>query len=412
MAPIEVSTILLTFGGLFILGLLADLLGRHTLPRVTLLIVAGVIIGPSILNWLPSFTQDWFPVLTDIALAMIGFMLGQSLTKKRLSEMGKPILSISVSVMIFTSTFMFLGLILLGAPIELALILAGIAPATAPAPVVDVVQEVDAKGPYTGTLLGIVAVDDAWGMILFSLLLVIASIIVGQGSALESFLMGGWDILGSILIGIVLGFPMAYITSHLYPGKSSQAEVLGLVMLCAGVSEWLEVSYILSSMVMGLIVANFTKHHKKRVFKEIETFEWPLLILFFLLAGASLDLNAINSIGLLGAGYILFRILGRLAGSFFGTQWCQSCFTSLPQNKHTVKPQDAIKLYRWMGLGLLPHAGIPIGMALFAIQYFPEHQATILAIILGSAILFELIGPPLTRHLLIKSGETRPNQKR
>ncbi|MDX1352036.1 MAG: cation:proton antiporter, partial [Thiomicrorhabdus sp.] len=184
MSNFEPYLILTTFGGLFIVGLVADLLGRHTpLPRVTLLIFTGVLIGPSVLNWLPDFTQDWFPILTNIALAMIGFMLGKSLTYERLSSLGRAIFGISIGVMIMTASLMFVGLVALGAPVELALILAGIAPATAPAPVVDVTQQMNAKGPFTGTLLSIVAVDDAWGMLLFSLLLVAATVVAGNGEA-------------------------------------------------------------------------------------------------------------------------------------------------------------------------------------------------------------------------------------
>lgn len=394
--PDSIALILLTFGGLFMIGLVADLLGRHTpLPRVTLLIVTGFVIGPSVLNWLPDFTQDWFPVLTDIALAMIGFMLGQNLTKTKLKTMGRPILGISIGVMIMTASLMFVGLMILGVPLELALILAGIAPATAPAPVVDVVKESQASGHFTDTLLGIVAVDDAWGMLLFSVLLVVASILVGNGEALHSLESGLWEIGGAILLGLCLGFPMAFITSHLYPGKSSQAEVLGLVLLCAGLAEWLGASYIVSAMTMGTIVANFTRHHRHRPFEEVETLEWPLLILFFLLAGAALQLNALYQAGFIGLGYVAFRMLGRISGSYLGAYWAGH------------KEDD----YRWMGLAMLPHAGVPIGMALLAIQSFPELKNTILAVILGSTIVFELIGPSLTRLLLVRSGEAKTDRK-
>ena len=288
---------------------------------------------------------------------------------------------------------MFVGLVALGAPIELALIFAAIAPATAPAPVVDVTQQLNAKGPFTDTLLGIVAVDDAWGMLLFSVLLVVASIFAGNGDSMQMLYLGIWEISGAILLGIVIGFPMAYLTSHLYPGKSSQAEVLGLVLLCAGLAEWLHVSYILSAMVMGIIVANFTRHHRQRAFKEIQALEWPLLILFFLLAGASLQLNALFEVSLLGMGYIVFRIAGRLSGSYFGAKWA-GC---------------SGQQYHWMGLAMLPHAGIPIGMALLAIHHFPGYQSIILAVILGSTVIFELIGPSLTRMMLMRSGETSEN---
>jgi len=407
----DIALILITFGGLFIIGLIADLLGRHTpIPRVTLLIITGVIIGPSVLDWLPDFTFDWFPVLTDIALAMIGFMLGKSLTKKKLTSLGRPIIGISLGVMIMTASFMFVGLLALGAPIEIALILAGIAPATAPAPVVDVTDQLNAKGPFTGTLLSVVAVDDAWGMILFSILLVTASIMVGNGDSIDSLYGGLWEIGGALLLGALLGYPMAYLTSHLYPGKSSQAEVIGLVLLCAGLAVWLHVSYILSAMVMGIIVANFSSHHKQRAFREIETFEWPLLILFFLLAGASLELDTLFDVGIFGIAYIVFRVLGRIVGSYLGAKWAncdqQNC-NQHPQNKN---------LFPYMGLAMLPHAGIPVGMALLAVQHFPEHQSMILGVIIGSTIIFELVGPSLTRSLIIRSGEankvsTKSNKK-
>ncbi|MDX1352696.1 MAG: cation:proton antiporter, partial [Thiomicrorhabdus sp.] len=210
--------------------------------------------------------------------------------------------------------------------------------------------------------------------------------------ALQTFYFGLWEIGGALALGVLLGFPMAYLTSHIYPGKSSQAEALGLVLLCAGLADWLEVSYILSAMMMGTVVANFTKHHRQRAFKDIEMFEWPLLILFFLLAGAALDLNALFEVGLFGLGYIVFRIVGRISGSYLGAKWA-GC--------------DERK-YHFMGLAMLPHAGIPIGMALLAIQHFPELKNTVLTVILGATVVFELLGPPITRAILVNSGETQP----
>jgi len=389
---IHIAPILLTFGGLFLIGLMADLLGRHTpLPRVTLLILCGLLIGPEGFNWLPTFIDQWFPVLTDIALAMIGFLLGQNLTRKKLKKMGRPVIGISISVMLMTASVMFLGMVLLGISLEMALIFAGIATATAPAPVMDVVKEVNAKGRFTNTLLGVVAIDDAWGMLMFSFLLVIAVMISGNGHTLEALYYGLWEVSGALLLGIALGFPMAYLTSHLYPGKSSQAEVLGLVLLCAGLAEWMGVSYILSAMMMGSMVANFAKRHRHRPFEELETFEWPLLILFFLLAGASLSLESLMTVGWIGVGYIIFRILGRLIGAYIGSKWA-AC-------EHTK--------YGWMGVAMLPHAGVAIGMALVAVEQFPQLKEPILAVILGATILFELIGPVATRWTLIRVKETQ-----
>jgi len=305
--------------------------------------------------------------------------------------MGRPVIGISISVMLMTASVMFLGMVLLGVSLEMALIFAGIATATAPAPVMDVVKEVNAKGRFTNTLLGVVAIDDAWGMLMFSFLLVIAVMISGNGHTLEALYYGLWEVSGALLLGIALGFPMAYLTSHLYPGKSSQAEVLGLVLLCAGLAEWMGVSYILSAMMMGSMVANFAKRHRHRPFEELETFEWPLLILFFLLAGASLSLESLMTVGWIGVGYIIFRILGRLIGAYIGSKWA-AC-------EHTK--------YGWMGVAMLPHAGVAIGMALVAVEQFPQLKEPILAVILGATILFELIGPVATRWTLIRVKETQ-----
>jgi Kef-type K+ transport system membrane component KefB len=387
----QIAMILITLGGLFLLGLVADLLGTHTpLPRVTILLLAGVAIGPSGFGLLPAFTETWFPLLTDIALAMIGFLLGQKLTLPTFHKLGRPVLTMSIGEVVMTGLLIFLVLTLLGVPPILALLLAGVAPATDPAATVDVAHELDARGSFTDTLLGIVAVDDVWGLLMFSILLTIAEASTGQSGVGEVFASGAWDIGGGLFLGLVLGLPMAYLTGRIRPGEPTQAEALGLVLLCAGLAVWLDVSYILAAMVMGAVVANLAKHHE-RPFHTIEGIEWPFLILFFLLAGAALHIDALAKVGLLGAGYIGLRIIGRLLGTRLGGR--------LSDADPTTR--------RWIGLALLPQAGVAIGMALLASQRFPELKDIILPIVLGSTVVFELIGPVITRHVLIRVGNVK-----
>lgn len=385
------AQVLVTFGGLFLIGLLADLLGRRTpLPRVTLLLLAGFLIGPSVLDWLPQFTADWFPLLTDIALAMVGFLLGQKLTLPTLRQMGRSVLAMSIGEVILTSLLVFTVLALSGVALEIALLLAGIAPATAPAATMDVVSEYHAKGKFTDTLLGIVAIDDAWGLLVFSILLAIAQGLSGQGGAGEVLASGAREIGGAVLLGLMLGIPMAYITGRIRPGEPTQAEALGLILLCSGLAAWWGVSHILTAMVMGAAVANLARHHD-RPFHAIEGIEWPFLILFFLLAGAALHLEALAEIGLLGAGYIGLRIVGRILGTRLGG-WLSDT-------------DPAIR--RWIGLALLPQAGVAIGMALLASQRFPELANIILPVVLGSTVIFELLGPVATRRVLIRMREIK-----
>ena len=388
MADPSLAQILITFGGLFLIGLVADLLGRFTfLPRVTLLLLAGFIIGPSLLDWLPDFIQQWFPILTDIALAMIGFLLGNNMTRARLSELGRPVLAMSIGEVLMTALLVFSVLRLFNVPTEIALLLAGIAPATAPAATLDVIREYKAKGKFTNTLQGIVAIDDAWGLLVFSVLLAITEAING-GGIYQTLQSGAWEICGAVGLGVLLGLPMAFLTGHIRPGEPTQAEALGIVMLCAGLSEWLGVSYILSAITLGAVVANLAKHHE-RPFRAIEGFEWPFLILFFLLAGASLHIEALAQVGLLGGGYILLRALGLSLGAWLGGK------------AGGTEP----KVSNLMGMALLPQAGVAIGMALLVSQRFPELGNIILPVILGSTVFFELVGPVATRWALSQAGD-------
>ncbi len=386
-----VPKILIMLGLLFLLGLLTDLLGRRTpLPRVTLLLLAGFGIGPSGLDVLPDFQEAWFPVITDIALSMVGFLLGHALTLTSLQQRGKCVLWISLGAVVGTALTVFIGLMLLGIQPALALILAGIALATDPAATIDVIRQTRSKGEFSKVLESVVAIDDAWGLIIFSLLLAIAQAISGNGDGWHTLLLGGYEIGGALLLGLGLGIPMAYITGRLKPGEPTQAEALGIVLLCGGLAEWLQVSFILAGMVLGATVANLATHHR-RPFSAIEGIEWPFMILFFILAGASLDIQALQATGLLAIAYILLRLLGRIIGAWGGGAIC-----------------GANPIWqRWMGLALWPQAGVALGMALLASQHFPNLKDVILPIAIGSTIIFELIGPLMTRQALIQAGDAQ-----
>ena len=381
----DTTAVLLTLGGLFLAGLVTDLIGRHTpLPRVTLLIVAGTVIGPSLLGLLPSaFSEQWFPLLTDIALVMVGFLLGENFTLDALRERGRTVLVLTAGEVLATAALVFFGMLLLGVSVEMALILAGIAPASAPAATTDVVGELGAQGELSRTLLSVVAIDDGVGLIVFSLCLAIAQAVAGA-TADGVLLHGTWEVGGALLVGTALGLPMAYLTGRIRPGEPTQAEALGMVLLCGGVANWLEVSYILAAVVMGAVVANFAYHHH-RPFSAIEGIDWPFMILFFVLAGASLHLGSLADVGLLAGAYIGLRAAGLVAGN-----WAAGSLLQAPR---------AVR--RWMGLALLPQAGVALGMMLLAAQRFPELESALLPIIIGSTVVFELVGPVVTRRVLV-----------
>lgn len=377
---------LIILGGLFVIGLVADAVGRYTaLPRVTLLILLGVVVGPAGFDVLPVQIRDWFEFLAAMALAMVAFLLGGSLSRDQLRRHGRQILIVSVVVVATTVIIVGGGLVALGVAPITALLLSGIATATAPAATLDVIKEAGAKGVFAQTLKGIVAIDDAWGLIVFSVMLAAANALMGNG--VESVLQQGlWELFGALAIGAVIGFPAAYLSGRLRAGEPMQTEALAIVFLCAGISIWLEVSYLLAGIVSGMVVANFAKHHT-RPFHEIENIEQPFMILFFFLAGASLHADRWMELGLIIGACIVLRIISRLVGGWLGGRLSGS-----PEYFN-----------RWIGMALMPQAGVAIGMALVAGNHFPEYRDSILTITIVTTIAFEIFGPLATRISLQKA---------
>ena len=163
----ELHFLFLVLGGVFIIGLIADEIGHNTrLPRVSLLILIGVLVGPSGFDIVPDEIQGWYEFLTSTALTMVAFLLGGALSFEDLKEHGKEILLVSVIVVLVTSSLILGGLLLLGVSPVLALVLAGISTATDPAATQDVVRQSNVENGFTKTLLGIVAVDDAWAYLI------------------------------------------------------------------------------------------------------------------------------------------------------------------------------------------------------------------------------------------------------
>jgi Kef-type K+ transport system membrane component KefB len=391
----DIAIALITLGGVMMLGLVTDLLGRHTpLPRVTLLLMFGFAIGPSGMAVLPEIAPELFYLLSSIALVMIGFLIGGTLTRASLKRHGRRVLTVSTAMVVTTVVVVAVGLIGLGVPIEVALLLAGIAPATAPAATTDVVHEIGAKGPFSETLIGIVAVDDAWGLIAFTMMLAAIHILDGNMGMTAVILDGLWELGGALILGTLLGIPMAYLSGRISAGEPLQAEALGMVFLCGGLALLLEVSFILAAMVMGAVVTNLARHHR-RPFHAIEGIEWPFLVLFFVLAGASLKVDALWLAGWGLFAYVILRVLGRLLGAWLGGALCRD---------------DPAQRW-WMGLAMLPQAGVALGMALVAAQRLPTLGEIIIPVVVGATVIFELIGPVFTRLALRRVGEA-PNAAR
>ena len=175
------AVVLLTLGAVLLVSLALEFVGRQTrLPRVTLLLLFGILVGPGGLGWVPSHLLDWYPLIATMALGMIGFLMGGTLTGARLRRLGYLVAWVSLVQVAVTFAVVALGLVLLSVPLPLALLLGAIATATDPAATHDVVEETERSGPFVQLLEAVVAIDDAWGLIVFSLALVVVQMLLGS----------------------------------------------------------------------------------------------------------------------------------------------------------------------------------------------------------------------------------------
>lgn len=349
-----------------------------------MLLLIGVLVGNSGFALLPSEAYAWFELLTTIALTMVAFLLGSALSGKVVAQRGDAILSISLSVVLATLVIVPLGLVAIGVDPGLALILGAIAGATDPAAVTDVIAQSRVENRFTDTLKGVVAIDDGWGLIAFSAVLLLAGQSNGSGAVIVGLLH---DLGGALLLGLAVGVPAAFLTGRVAAGEPLQAEAMGIVFLTSGLAIWLEVSFLIAGMTAGAVIVNLARHHE-RAFHEIEHLQWPFLLLFFLLAGASLQVGALMEIGWIGLSYLCLRVAARLVGGPIGGR-----LSAIPRNE--------AMLY---GPSLLPQAGVAVGMALVAGEAFPDWSGDIMALAIASTVIFELVGPPIT-HLAIRRSD-------
>lgn len=390
MEQIELSEgwVLLLVGGLMLAGYAAHVLGGKVhVPRVTLLMLLGVVLGPQALGLVPEALSDWFPYVAHLALAMVGFLLGESFVGRQLKQITQ-ITPIILGETLLSALFVFLGAFLVSGNAPLALLLAGIAPASAPAATVDVIRENRADGLLSRTVRRVVAIDDAYGVVLFSLLLAAAEALSGERAAMTTILRGFWDVGGAVLVGAVLAFPMSWLTGRLRRGEPALLEALGFVFVCGGLATLLDVSYLLACMTLGVVVANRAKHYT-RPFHAIEGASEPFLAVFFLLAGFELDLDVLVTLGLPGVVYVLSRGAGLVLGGRLGSSLAGA-------------PPVITKHVGWC---LLPQAGVALGLALLANEKLPRAGETILPLIIATTVVFELVGPLFTQRHVRLAGE-------
>ena len=381
------AVFLFALGSILLLGLLASFIGHRTfLPRVTLLLILGIAFGNEGLGFIPPVISDNFGIIAEIALLMVGFLLGGKLTRDSLDGVMHQALYISLCAAAITTLVVGLGLLAFGVRVEVAIILGCIASATAPAAILDIVNESESVGRFKNLLLSIVALDDAWALMLFGVGVAVAFPLYHGSVDNSSIIFSLQHIGGAVFLGLMIGIPSAYLTGRLKPGQPSLSEALGVVFICGGLALWFDVSYLIATMVLGATIANLARHHDYP-FHAIEGIEEQFMMLFFVLAGASLEIEIAVQIGMLGILFIGLRSIGKVLGARIGGNLTHA---------------DQIT-NKWMGVALLPQAGVAIGMALVAGNYFPDHAQLLLTVVISSTIFFEIVGPIVTRIAIQKA---------
>lgn len=379
---------LILFSGL-IFGRLVKII---KLPNVTGYLIAGLLIGPHIFNLLSTDIVAQLNLISEMALAFIAFSIGSEFKLSYLKKAGLTSIVIALCEALLASVLVTGVLMLFGFDVKISLLLGAIAAATAPAATIMVVKQYKAKGPVTDTLLSVVALDDAVALMAFGFAMAIVNSMLspGQNSAIITAILPLVQIIGSILAGFILGalfnVPLRYFK------KDSNRLIItcGFVFLANALATFAGLSSLLLCMSMGTALIN-TSSSGREIFKITDSITPPIFLMFFVVSGAELDISIIPEIGVIGILYVIVRVIGKVAGASLGA--------------YLMKAPTAVKNY--IGFTLLPQAGVAIGLSLLASNTLPEYGKKIRAVILCATLIYELIGPAITKISLKKAGEIK-----
>ncbi|NIM02838.1 cation:proton antiporter [bacterium] len=388
--------LLFLIGLVLVLGLIGGkIFNKFKFPAVVGYLIIGIFLGPSVFGLFKLDLLDRMGIITDFALGIIAFIIGNELRWGILKKFGGKIITILFVQAIATFILITFGVWLLTHNFALSLILGSLGVATAPAGTVAVLQEFRAKGPLTTSLLAIVGLDDGLALIIYGFASALAMVSIGGSQGINFQNILEWPLLrisGAVVLGILLGLALSYVVRKRHDKNEILTWSLGAVLICAGLANILNFSLILTTMALGMTVANIFSLSGRRTFEAIQSITNPIYIAFFVLAGAHLQMGLLPKMGLLGLVYILARALGKIGGASLGA--------------HISKAETNMKKY--LGFGLLSQAGVAIGLAMIVQREFGvygELATVTITIITATTIIHEILGPVGVKYAIAKAGE-------
>lgn len=367
------------------------------LPNVTGYLIAGLLIGPYCLNILHKDALGGLDILTEMALGFIAFSIGGEFKLSNIKAIGTRAIVITLFQAFGAVILVDLTLCLCGFDVPLAITLGAIATATAPAATLMVVRQYRAKGELTNTLLPVVAMDDAIGLMVFSISLAVANALSsGQAATFQAMVLAPvLEILLSLVIGGVIGLIVAFAMRFFHSKGNRLGICIAAVLLGVAIAKSYNLSDLLLCMAIGATVVNL-RNDAMEILDNTDAWTPPLFMLFFVISGAELDLAVLPTVGILGVIYLVTRSIGKYFGAWLGAT--------------VTKASPNIRKY--LGITLLPQAGVAIGMAQIVITSLPQYGAQIQAVVLCATLIYELVGPVLTKMALAKAGEIETPQKK
>jgi len=379
--------------------LLLALIGGHLAqllkaPEVVGYFAVGLLMGPSFSEILTHNVVTALEFFSEIALGLILFSMGAVFDFENLRKVGRRTILLTCYIVAGTASAVFLSIMAFNQEWPVALMLGAIAVEVSPIATVLVLREANSEGPLTDAIYNVVALNNVACLLAFGITTFAIRIFEGGGSARavlpHEFLLFLWSNVGAVALGVVLGYMLAFWGRQVHEHGELLMLVLGTLLVAVGAAYWLAVSSLIASMTLGATLINL-EPQAKRLFSILAKTDPPLYAIFFVLAGAHLQVSSLLLIGLTGMAYTIARIIGKMVGCWVGAG----------------RLGYAPSVKRYLGMTLVAHAGVAIGLSLQIRTAFPQYAEVIATVILGSVLLNEVLGPVLTKFAIVRAGETQ-----